>query len=185
MSGKNIRTYSGHLLNLENPDHSHVSIKCISHSLSKIGRFNGHTITIEGYSVAEHSVMVSDIIWNMGGGRDAMLCGLMHDAHEAYVGDVISPLKNLPELKAGFEIIDRRFRDLITKTFNLKWDNRIVRLVAEADEIALATEMRDITSKNDYSGKLGPRTKRIKHTCSAAQAQLEFMRAYDVLTRER
>lgn len=61
-------------------------IREIAYALCNIKRFTGHT----NYSVAQHSFMVSMYVPT----QDALM-GLMHDAHEAYVGDVSGPLKRL------------------------------------------------------------------------------------------
>lgn len=63
-------------------------ITTIAWALARIHRFNGHCIG--WYSVAEHCVRVSELV-----SRDNALAGLLHDAHEAFVGDVSGPLKTL------------------------------------------------------------------------------------------
>jgi len=71
----------------------------ISHSLSLITRFCGHTRFF--YSVAQHSIMVSEMMKQDGLSPEEQAAGLLHDAHEAYVGDVPTPMKwACPELVA-------------------------------------------------------------------------------------
>lgn len=81
-----IQTYTGRAFDLNDPQPQQVSIEDIAHALSLICRFTGHCGKF--YSVAEHSVLVSRYCqWPTE--------GLMHDAAEAYVGDVSNPLKRL------------------------------------------------------------------------------------------
>jgi hypothetical protein len=68
-----------------------VDILDIAHHLSQIVRFNG--AACRPYSVAEHSLLVSSILERSGMNREVQLAGLLHDAHEAYIGDVTQPLK--------------------------------------------------------------------------------------------
>ena len=82
------QTFSGLAFDLVEPDRSMVSIKDIAISLANQCRYNGHTKRY--YSVAEHCIYVSRVL-----PVDLAFCGLMHDAAEAYVGDVTSPLKTL------------------------------------------------------------------------------------------
>ena len=70
-----------------------IDIKDIAHSLANLCRFTGHTK--EFYSVAKHSVFASKMV-----PQELSLQALLHDATEAYVGDLNSPLKDiLPEFK--------------------------------------------------------------------------------------
>lgn len=93
-----IRTWSGRKFNLLTPEPTTILIEDIAHALSLQCRFNGHCD--EFYSVAEHSVEVCKLVEKIGMKRNIVLTALLHDAAEAYTGDVVSPLKNLlPEFK--------------------------------------------------------------------------------------
>ena len=88
-----ITTVSGRFFDLLAPRDYPYDIDEIGHALSNICRYTGHVNSF--YSVAEHSVLVSRIVPD-----HLSLCGLLHDASEAFVGDVSSPLKKLlPEYK--------------------------------------------------------------------------------------
>lgn len=63
----------------------------IAESLSKQCRFNGHTR--EFYSVAQHSLLVLDLLVRWHAPHRHQLAGLLHDTSEAYVGDLILPLR--------------------------------------------------------------------------------------------
>ena len=83
-----------------------ADIKSIAFSLSNINRFTGH---VGIYSVAQHSVLVAQQLPD-----NLKLSGLLHDAPEAYIGDVSSPLKRLlPDYKHIEDFyhkeIDRQF----------------------------------------------------------------------------
>lgn len=67
------------------------TIEEIAHSLAQINRFTGHAK--RPYSVAEHSLLVAYIAASEGATPVQQLAALLHDAHEAYVGDLASPAK--------------------------------------------------------------------------------------------
>lgn len=82
-----IETFSGRQVDLISPVASQITIDDIAHHLSRINRFNG--ATTHPYSVAQHSIYVSMMLPD-----ELALQGLLHDAHEAYLGDLNTPLKN-------------------------------------------------------------------------------------------
>lgn len=129
--GPYIQTYSGGRAYLLDPRPEDINLLDIAHALSNICRFGGHTR--EHYTVAAHSVLVSTLC-----NEDNALLGLMHDATEAYVGDMVSPLKSaLP----GYKEIEKKWAAAIDVAFN--FGGRMVDLpedVKKADMLALAAE---------------------------------------------
>lgn len=85
-------TASGRRLDLLNPDPEQVSLGDIAHSLARLARFNGHTIGPLPVNVADHSRLVEQLL-PVNAPPLLRLAALLHDAHEAYVGDVVRPLR--------------------------------------------------------------------------------------------
>ena len=117
-------------------------IEAIAHSLAQINRFTGHAN--RPYSVAEHSVLVADIIALWGLGPVAQLAALMHDAHECLCGDVVSPVKaamGVPwmELEHPLALQVRLHHGLQAAHTGYG------KCIKDADLVALATERRDLT----------------------------------------
>ena len=114
------------------PNIDEVDIKDISHSLALQCRFNGHCENF--YSIAQHSVLVSKLV-----PKDQALAALLHDASEAYIGDIIRPLKKfLPKFKK----IELKIEKVIFEKFGVKNANQ--EEIKKADNIALITERRDL-----------------------------------------
>lgn len=132
MPGDWIQTVSGRRFHLMEPTPDEVYIEDIAHALSLLCRFNGHCLRF--YSVAEHCVRVS---WQLEG--DAALWGLLHDAGEAYVGDVPRPAKR--QLPRFDEIEDRILRAVLDR-YGLTWP--APEAVWRADDQLLMTEARDL-----------------------------------------
>jgi uncharacterized protein len=114
MDGPWIQTASGLKFPLIEVDPSVIRIKDIAHALSILCRFNAQCL--KPYSVAEHSVHVSYEI-----APEFALVGLMHDAAEAYLGDVPGPLKVcLP----GFQAIENRMIHAIGTKFGFTYPEK-------------------------------------------------------------
>jgi 5'-deoxynucleotidase YfbR-like HD superfamily hydrolase len=168
-----ISTRSGRRLYLHNPSPSQIVIDDIAHGLAHQCRFNGQTN--EFYSVAQHSVIVASIL-----PPELKLAGLLHDAAEAYLGDIVQPLKALlPE----FEQIESRFAAVIGERFKVDLTHH--HLVKKADLIALATERRDLMPMEivEWESLIGvsPLRRAIK-PLNPHQAKAEFIDCYLKLT---
>lgn len=127
-------TASGTKFYLFDPKPGDVLIEDIATSLANQCRFAGHVKAF--YSVAQHSVLVSRVC----DPADAPH-GLLHDAAEAYMQDLIRPLKysaGLRDYRTHLESLEA----FVFDRFNL--EPRMPASVARADEVLLATEMRDL-----------------------------------------
>lgn len=129
-----IHTFTGKKFRPLTPDPELIDVRDIAHGLAMQGRFGGHTRTF--YSVAEHSVRVSLI----APAKDA-LWGLLHDASEAYLKDMASPIKYAPGLEFYLEA-ERRLMAAVAVRFGL--DKTEPASVKRADAILLHTEARDL-----------------------------------------
>ncbi len=92
-----------------------INIEDIARALSNQCRYNGNVNRF--YSVAEHCVLVSDYVLKKTKIRSIAYNALMHDAAEAYLGDLSGPLKKL--LAASYEEVENRIEGLIARKFNL------------------------------------------------------------------
>lgn len=93
-----------------------IEIGDIAHSLARQCRYNGHC---GGFlSVARHCIWVSDELRKVSPTME--LWGLLHDASECYVGDMVSPLKRSEELKS-FSVVEDRIHEVIAAKFDLPW----------------------------------------------------------------
>lgn len=124
-------------------------IQDIAGSLAKLCRFNGHTTRF--YSVAEHSILVSIEFRGRFAGPPvtpaSILAALLHDAHEAYIGDTIRPMKQLG-VKAP--IAEERLDQLIFERLGVPFPDLETRnRIKEADLAVLTAERRDLMGPCD------------------------------------
>lgn len=132
-----IQTYTGRAFDFADPRPQDVRAPDISHALSMQCRFNGHCNSF--YSVAQHCVLAARLLRLKE--ESLAMEGLLHDAAEAYMGDLVRPLKTMDALEA-FSAIEARVERIIRVRFGLP--ERKAPGVAEAvklvDERLLATE---------------------------------------------
>lgn len=135
-----IQTYSGRAYHPFDPDPDEVALIDIAHGLAYSCRFNGQCRSF--YSIAEHSVHVADFMFSEFGVPDAALAGLLHDAAEAYIGNVVRPIKRRLQL---FKEIERINMIAIYNGLNIPVDAGLwADQTAAADLVILAAERRDL-----------------------------------------
>lgn len=127
-----ILTQSGQQFDLLRPTASMIKPVDIAHALSRLCRFNGHTRA--HYSVAQHSLIVASLV-----PTEHQLVALLHDATEAYIGDMTRPLKAvMPE----YQYVENQIWLAVCERFDIQID--LPNCVKHADMVALATERRDL-----------------------------------------
>ena len=139
-------TASGRTFDLLEPRPSMVCIEDVAHHLALVNRYSG--ATRRPLSVAEHSLLVAEILERDGGVRDALLlrAALFHDAHEAYLNDITAPVKALLQhWNVPLQAIERPIVHAVESHFGTAgaaWRHAIV--IKHADLRAYATEVRDL-----------------------------------------
>ena len=110
---------SGRRLNLLDPTPFDIEIGDIAHGLAFVARWNGQTQGDWPYSVAEHSLLVEQIMARLDPGCDPRwrLAALLHDAPEYVIGDMISPVK--AALGGEYKAMDARLAAAIHLRFGL------------------------------------------------------------------
>lgn len=131
-----VQTFSGKRIHPLNAHPDEICIEDIAHALSNQCRFTGHVKSF--YSVSEHSVRCSWIV-----PEELRLAALLHDASEAYMGDMSRPMKHssglLGELYRQYE---ENLERIIAEKFGLP--HPMPPEIKEADDILLMTERRDL-----------------------------------------
>ena len=138
-----IETFLGHPIDPLNPDPRRIFFMDIAHALSNQCRFSGHTR--EFYSVAQHSVHVSQHIKEIGGCPMTQLYGLMHDASEAYLVDMPTPVKRrMPSYRDAEAPLQRMIEQTLMPAVQAIERAEIEQIIKEADLAMLAAEARDL-----------------------------------------
>lgn len=168
-----IHLQDGGWFDFTNPEGSQYSIEDIARGLSNIARFSGHTQV--PYSVSQHSWIVSHIV-----PEEYALQGLLHDAGEAFLGDVSKPLKNmLPD----YMHIEDSCEAAVLKKFNLPFP--LDKSVKIADTIAFVTERRDLQPDAPFD-KMYKNIKPLEETIkpwTSKVAYKKFLQRYNELTK--
>jgi hypothetical protein len=166
-------TSSGRILDVLDPDPALITIEDIAHALAMLCRFGGHLP--RHYSVASHSVHVSRLV-----PERFAAAGLLHDASEAYVCDVIRPVKIA--IRELYRPIEERWMAAIAVALNVPSLAPEAPEVKLADRVALATEYRDLVT---WPGETAPNPDGVAPGAfpvefeSAARARRRFLERWE------
>lgn len=129
-----IETYTGKRFHFTNPQPDEIDIRDIAHALSLKCRYSGHCSWF--YSVGQHSLHVAYLL-----PEELKLSGLLHDAAEAYLPDIPSPMKSYYGLDKAEQVIV----DIIADKYGLLFDD----MVLQVDLTMLATEAKQLLPNMD------------------------------------
>jgi hypothetical protein len=180
--GPYLQTVSGRWVNPFDPDPEQIELGDIARALANQCRFGGHCRTF--YSVAQHCVIVSELIEKEGGAAEDALAALMHDAAEAYLGDLPHPIKHRSPLGAAFREAEQPLERAICDRFSVAGASPAVKRL---DRALLATERRTFSSESWHWPELaGVEPLELElEAWSPDEAADAFLRRYEELDTRR
>lgn len=137
-----IETVSGTKFEFQDPKPEMINIEDIAHALSMQCRFTGHTKWF--YSVAEHAIWVSYLV-----PVHLALEGLLHDASEAYIADVASPVK---QFLSNYKEMEEKIMAAISKKYGV--GHPLSAEVKHADLVMLSTEAYDLLPSEGHTWEM-------------------------------
>jgi len=183
------RMLSGRRLDLLDPSPMDIEIEDIAHGLARVARWNGQTVGEHAFSVAQHSVVVEEIVAHIRPDVEPRwrLAALLHDASEYVIGDMISPFK--AALGYDYKLFEERLESAIHVRFGLpaKTPALIKKLIKQADRACAffeATQLAgfELAESLDFFGappggyhlKIEPQP--------AGEAQAHYLRRFEILS---
>ena len=136
------RMLSGRRLDILSPSPLDIEIEDIAHGLARVARWNGQTTGKYGFSVAQHSVLVEQLVQlnapSLAPGW--RLAALLHDAPEFVIGDMITPFKSA--LGPDYRRIEAGLAQAVHLRFCLPGElpERITKIIKRADRMAAFLE---------------------------------------------
>ena len=148
------RMLSGRRLDLLDPSPLDVEISDIAQGLARVARWNGQTRGDHAFSVAQHSLMVEQIVGRISTASPQTLqLALLHDAPEYVIGDMISPFKAV--VGGGYKTVEARLEAAIHIRFGLPpaLPQTIKALIKRADRIAAYFEATELAGFDDAEAR--------------------------------
>jgi len=133
-----MQTFLGNKFTFDIPRSQDIEIEDIAHSLAMQCRFNGHVK--EFYSVGDHCLRVASRV-----STPNKLWGLMHEAAETYMSDIITPFKYHWRWRHFLKSMEERILKVVAEKYGLPWP--VPGEVKEVDRRIWATEQRDLRNK--------------------------------------
>ena len=184
------RMLSGRRLDLLDPSPLDIEIEDIAHGLSRLARWNGQTSGKWAFSVAQHCLLVEGITGRLDkhGDPAVSLAGLLHDAAEYVIGDLISPFK------AAVGIDYKDFETSLLRAIHMRFGlpaampERAAKLIKRADGIAAyyeATQLAGFSQREacKYFGRPGRITGIELAPCPPGAANKRFLARFRSLSK--
>ncbi|CAA2141932.1 hypothetical protein HYPP_02959 [Hyphomicrobium sp. ghe19] len=187
------RMLSGRRLDLLSPEPRDIEIEDIAHGLARVARWNGQTKGDHAFSVAQHSLVVTDIfetLWPESTPNER-LAALLHDAPEYVIGDLISPFKTAIGL--DYKAFELNLLDAIHRRFGVgQLSVAAAAAIKDADTIAAYYEATLLAGFETAEAELFfgiPKVPRelhralsVLHPVSARDAQTQFLLRFGKLS---
>lgn len=145
------RMLSGRRLDLLDPSPLDIEIEDIAHGLARVARWNGQTKGDFAFSVAQHSVLVTELLDRLGVpvDPDLRLAALLHDGAEYVIGDMISPFKSV--VGGGYKRVEAALQQAIHIRFGLpgKLGSKETESIKRADQVAAWLEATQLAGFED------------------------------------
>lgn len=137
--GGSIQTFTGVIFFPLDPRAEEVNLEDVAHALSNKARFTGHTRKL--YTTCEHSYRVSKHLESQGASLMNQYIGLHHDDSDAYLPDIPTPLKYMPEF-AWFREVEKKVEAVCYEKFGCVVEDYSP--IKNSDIVLLLTEKRDL-----------------------------------------
>lgn len=175
-----ILTYTGKHFNPTQPDAKDIDIRDIAHALSLLCRANGHFKTF--YSVGQHSIQCMKEAKAREYSKKVQLACLLHDASEAYLSDITTPVKQkLPEYQA----YEAPLQDMIWRKYlGEALTAAEKRQVFDIDRAVLYGEFEALMSENLEGTASELKASRSYEFEGFEKAEEEFLRCFQSLCEE-
>jgi len=139
-----LETFSGKRVSVLNPQPEEIDLSDVAHALSFQCRYNGHCSQF--YSVAKHTVLGAGFMIKQNFPKKSVRAWLLHDATEAYVGDLIRPVKVQLE---QFKNLEEIFAKIINAKYNILQDEKVLGDVYYVDNVMVSWEKRDLMTNSN------------------------------------
>jgi 5'-deoxynucleotidase YfbR-like HD superfamily hydrolase len=183
------RMLSGRRLDLLDPSPMDIEIEDIAHGLARVARWNGQTVGDHAFSVAQHSVVVEEIVAHIQPdiAPKWRLAALLHDASDYVIGDMISPFK--AALGVDYKTFEDRLESAIHTRFGLPAGTPplVKKLIKQADRACAFFEATQLAGFDHDEALLifdaPPRGYALRiEPQAASEAQAHYLRRFEILS---
>jgi len=180
---------SGRRLDLLDPSPMDIEIEDIAHGLARVARWNGQTVGDHAFSVAQHSVVVEEVVAHLEPGIEPRwrLAALLHDASEYVIGDMISPFK--AALGVDYRTFEERLEAAIHIRFGIpaKAPAQVRKLIKQADRACAFFEASQLAGFShaealDLFGAPPPGYSLVVEPWPASLAQARYVQRFHLLS---